>query len=87
MPAKRRIRNPPPRCPTRPGYLGGQRPQRSSLRIVGSNRIFFLREPIDLDVHRDNGHFVIEYAPLNLPVYGDTEEEAFSAFADIFETA
>jgi hypothetical protein len=57
------------------------------VQIIGSDHIFFLREPIDLDVHRDNGDFVIEYALLNLSVYGDTEAEAFSAFADMFEAA
>jgi len=78
MPTKRHIRN--------PAALAGNVPS-GVVQIIGSNHIFFLREPIDLDVRRDNGHFVIEYAPLNLSVYGDTQAEAFSVFADMFETA
>ncbi|HXB73340.1 MAG TPA: hypothetical protein VNY05_34195 [Candidatus Acidoferrales bacterium] len=78
MPTKRRFRNPATLAANVPSGV---------VQIIGPNHTYFLREPIDLNIHRDNGHFVIEYAPLNLSVYGDTQEEAFSAFADMFETA
>jgi hypothetical protein len=77
MPFRRHIRTPATLTANVPGGV---------VQIIGSNHTFFLREPIDLDIHADNGHIVIEYAPLNLSVYGDTQEAAFSAFAEQFET-
>lgn len=55
------------------------------IRIVGPNRAFCLRTPIDLDLRREAGRYVIEYAPVNLSAYGKTEEAAYSAFAEAFE--
>jgi hypothetical protein len=55
------------------------------VQIVGSQRKFFLSEPIDLDVHREAGRWVIEYAPLKLFITERSQEDAFTAFAEMFE--
>lgn len=55
------------------------------VQIIGSRRKFFLCEPIDLDVHRESGRWVVEYAPLHLSVGERSEEDAFAAFAEMFE--
>ena len=52
---------------------------------MGPHRSFLLRTPIDLDIHREAGRHIIEYEPLNLSVYGKTEEAAYAAFAEAFE--
>ena len=74
--AKRRVKNPATLTASVPTNV---------IQIMGPNRAFFLRTPIDLDLRREAGRYAIEYAPLNLSVYGKTEEAAYSAFAEAFE--
>ena len=54
-------------------------------QIVGGHRRFYLRKPIDLDLRREAGHWVLEYPPLNILAWGDTEEEAYACFAEDFD--
>ena len=72
------------RRPTNPATLTANVPT-GVVQIVGVKRRFILREPIDLDVRREAGRCVIEYAPLRLSVGEPSEEQAFAAFADMFE--
>ena len=55
------------------------------VQIIGGQRKFFLSEPINLDVRRESGRWVVEYAPLKLSVAERSEEDAFAAFAEMFE--
>jgi hypothetical protein len=58
-----------------------------SLAVVnGRKHTFHLASPIDLRAGWDAGRFVIEYEPLHISVYSKQEEEAYTAFAEMFET-
>jgi hypothetical protein len=77
MPAKRRTHNPATLTANVPTGI---------VQIVGRRRTFLLREPIDLDVRREAGRWVIQYEPLNVFVAERNEDAAFAAFAEMFET-
>src|ERR1017187_6432873 len=74
--AKRRV--------THPATLTANVPT-GIVQIIGNQRKFFLSEPIDLDVRRESGRWVVEYAPLKLSVAEGSQEDAFAAFAEMFE--
>jgi hypothetical protein len=74
--ANRRVRNPATLTANVPTGV---------VQIIGSQRKFFLSEPIDLDVRRESGRWVVEYAPLKLSVAERSEEDTFAAFAEMFE--
>ncbi len=74
--AKRRVRTPATLTANVPTGI---------VQIIGRQRKFFLGEPIDLDVRQESGRWVVEYAPLKLSVAERNEEDAFAAFAEMFE--
>jgi hypothetical protein len=67
----------------------GQTRRPSALRTVvavnGRKHLFQLTAPIDLEAGWQSDRYVIAFEPLHLSVYGRDEEEACSAFAEMFE--
>jgi len=57
------------------------------VQIISRDLTFHLREPIDLETRREDGHFIVAYPRLNIDVYGDDETEAIESFAEAFGDA
>lgn len=55
------------------------------VEIIGVDRRFLLRHPIDLDVRQEAGRWIIEYPPLELSAWDRTEDRAYAAFAELFD--
>jgi hypothetical protein len=58
----------------------------SVVAVNGRKHLFQLTSPINLEAGWQSDRYVIAFEPLNLSVYGSDEEEAYAAFAEMFET-
>jgi hypothetical protein len=57
----------------------------SVVAVNGRKHLFQLTSPIDLEAGWQSDRYVIAFEPLHLSVYGRDEEQAYSAFAEMFE--
>ena len=52
--------------------------------IISDERLFRLREPINLKVRHSGPYCLIAYSELGIEGYGRNEDEALRSFADVF---
>ena len=53
--------------------------------LMGANRFFRLRQPLEVSESRTDGVWVEHCALLGIHAFGDTREEAWQAFIELFE--
>jgi hypothetical protein len=57
------------------------------IQMAAGDVVFHLREPIDLEVAKDQGYILVAFPPIGIRGYGKTEDEALESFVDQFRSA